>query len=162
MLTLSNMRFSRRGTTGNMVGFRVVRSSIRIRMSPWKYPIRAPCIRVTPWEWGNSISRHEQTFETINNVFIKKNLNNLIKAPGTDLYDSLKHVCQGQVWDVCVLRTDGASGLQDRRETKCEQRKRAYYSFSWCFYPKYENCSISPWRITLFKYKSLTDFLMWL
>ncbi len=53
----------------------------------------------------------------------QKNLNNLIKAPGTDLYDSLKHVCQGQVRDVRVLRTDGARGLQP----KCEQYKRANY-----------------------------------
>lgn len=52
-LTLSNMRLSIRGTTGNTVGRSSFKSSIRSRMSPWKNPIRAPWTRMTPW-WKES------------------------------------------------------------------------------------------------------------
>lgn len=47
--TLSNMRLSRRGTTGKTVGRRVFKSSIKSLMSPWKKPIRPPWMRMTPW-----------------------------------------------------------------------------------------------------------------
>lgn len=52
-LTLSNIRLSIRGTTGNTVGRSSFKSSIRSRMSPWKNPIRAPWTRMTPW-WKES------------------------------------------------------------------------------------------------------------
>lgn len=51
--TLSNMRLRRRGTTGKTVGCSIFRSSIRSRMSPWKYPIRAPQMRMTLWKEGD-------------------------------------------------------------------------------------------------------------
>ena len=47
------MRLRRRGTTGKTVGCSVFKSSIKSRMSPWKYPIRAPWMRMTPW-WKHS------------------------------------------------------------------------------------------------------------
>lgn len=46
--TLSYILFRSRGTTGNTVGFSVFRSSDSSRMSPWKYPILAPCTNITP------------------------------------------------------------------------------------------------------------------
>lgn len=46
--TLSYIRLSSRGTTGNTVGFSVHRSSGRERISPWKKPILAPCTSITP------------------------------------------------------------------------------------------------------------------
>lgn len=69
MQTLSNMRFSKRGTTGKTVGFRVVRSSIKARMSPWKYPIRPPCAKTTPWRVKNT--QHELK-TSYNQWFIKE------------------------------------------------------------------------------------------
>lgn len=41
-LTLSYIRFSSRGTTGNMVGHKAFISSERRRISPWKKPTRPP------------------------------------------------------------------------------------------------------------------------
>lgn len=41
-LTLSYILFSRRGTTGKMVGRSAFMSSDSRRMSPWKKPIRPP------------------------------------------------------------------------------------------------------------------------
>lgn len=54
-LTLSHMRLSRRGTTGKTVGFSVCKSSIKSRISPWKNPIRAPWMRMTPWKSNEAL-----------------------------------------------------------------------------------------------------------
>lgn len=48
--TFSHMRLSKRGTIGKTVGFSVCKSSIKSRISPWKNPIRAPWMRMTPWK----------------------------------------------------------------------------------------------------------------
>lgn len=76
-LTLSHMRFSRRGTTGKTVGFSVCMSSIKSRMSPWKKPIRPPWMRTTPWK-GKRWSSYSTRWRTKHSIarsflFLQKN-----------------------------------------------------------------------------------------
>lgn len=71
-LTLSHMRFSRRGTTGKTVGFSVCRSSIKSRTSPWKKPIRPPWMRMTTWNgkrWS-SLSTRWRTQHSKRKIFL--------------------------------------------------------------------------------------------